>query len=432
MRTDQTRFLEALFRTAIDAVSPARCVPPNLPSPPAGRLVVVGAGKAAAAMGKAVEDAVDVPVSGTVVVPYGHGVACSSIEVIEAAHPVPDAAAETAARKLLATVSDLGRDDLVLALVSGGGSALLVLPAPGLALADKQAVNRALLASGAAIDEINAVRRALSAIKGGRLAAAAHPARVVTLVISDVPGDNPAIVASGPTIPPPAGTPDPAAILAKYGIKPPPAVAHRLASAAIDLPQPGDPAFARDEVCIVARAAEALAAAAGKAREAGCDVRILGDAIEGEARSVGEAHAALALGLADERRPGTAPIVVLSGGETTVTLGSGSMPPGGGRNTEYLRAMGLALNGDPRIWAIACDTDGIDGGSNAAGALLAPQTVLGASEASLDPTGLLAAHRSADVFDATLHLIVTGPTYTNVNDFRAILIGAGSRFRVDL
>ncbi len=422
MMKDPAAFLRTLFDTAIGAADPAQCVPPHLPPRPVGRIVVVGAGKAAAAMARAAEDHYGDDIGGAVIVPYGHGVACTRIRVIEAAHPVPDEAAAVAARALLTAVEGLTREDLVIALMSGGGSALMAMPLPGVTLLDKQSVTRALLASGATISEINSVRRALSAIKGGRLAEAAHPAGVVTLVVSDVPGDDPAVVASGPTVLPPANAVPAAEVIRKYGIDAPLSIRTALEN---PLGPPAAADFAGDRVIVVARAADALHAAAGAARAAGCAAMILGDAIEGEARTVAADHAQRALDAARFRKPGAPPIVLLSGGETTVTLSGGLSAAKGGRNTEYLLALGLALNSDPRIWAIAADTDGIDGSSGAAGALLTPWSIAGASDLGLDPTGMFAAHRSADVFAFLDHLIVTGPTRTNVNDFRAILIGAG-------
>jgi len=433
MIDDPATFLKMLLETAIGAVNPSHCVPPHLPPPPAGRTIVIGAGKAAAAMARAVEDNYASEISGAIVVPYNHGVPCKKFRVIEAAHPVPDAAAEDAARAMLGAVDNLSEEDLVIALMSGGGSALLAQPVPGLPLAGKQAVTRALLASGAAIAEINAVRRALSAIKGGRLAEAAHPAKIVTLVISDVPGDDPSTVASGPTTLPPENTPSAAEVILKYEIDVPVSVRAALEN---PLPSPAPQNFSGDQVTIIARAADALHAAADAARTAGCTAMILGDAIEGEALTVAADHARHALDAARFRKPGSPPVVLLSGGETTVTLGGGTKGGGtsgkGGRNLEYLLALGLALNRDPRIWAIAADTDGIDGNSDAAGALLTPWSIAGASDHGLDPTGMLAAHRSADVFAFLDHLIVTGPTLTNVNDFRAILIGAGEPAKLDL
>lgn len=428
MIEDPATFLKMLFDTAIGAADPERCVVPHLPPPPTGRTVVIGAGKAAAAMAYAVENHFAGEISGTVVVPYGHGMPCKKIRVIEAAHPVPDAAAEDAARTLLGAVDHLCEEDLVIALMSGGGSALLAQPVPGLPLTDKQAVTRALLASGAAIDEINAVRRALSAIKGGRLAEAAHPARIVTLVISDVSGDDPSVVASGPTVLPPQNALSAAEVILQYGIDVPVSIRTAFEN---PLPSPAPGNFSGDRVTIIARAADALHAAANAARRAGCTAMILGDAIQGEARTVAAEHARQAIDASRFRKPGNPPIVLLSGGETTVTLGGGKSGKGG-RNSEYLLALGLALNRDPRIWALAADTDGIDGNSDAAGALLTPWSIAGAGDHGLDPTGMLAAHRSADVFAFLGHQIVTGPTRTNVNDFRAMFIGAGDPATLDL
>ncbi len=430
MIADPAAFLHRLYDSAVCAVSAERCMPPFVPPPPAGRTVVVGAGKAAAAMARTLEDRFDGKLSGMVVVPYGHGVPCRSIRVIEAAHPVPDGAAEDAAHAMLDAVAGLSGDDMVIALMSGGGSALMALPAPDVSLADKQAVTRALLACGAPIHEINTVRRALSRIKGGRLAAAARPARIVTLVVSDVPGDDPSVVASGPTIAPPPGGSSAADIVSAYRLDLPPNVVAALGTASPDMPRPE---FARDSVSIVGRAAEALDAAAETARAEGCRAIILGDAVEGEAREVAADHAKRALETAGFRKPGEPPVVLLSGGEATVTLQGGLRAGGkGGPNTEFLLALGLTLNRDPRFWALAADTDGIDGGSGAAGAVLTPWTIAGASDMGLDPTGMLAAHRSADLFGQMGQLLPLEPTRTNVNDFRAILIGAGEPSRVDL
>jgi hydroxypyruvate reductase len=425
MTDDPEPILRSLFDAALAAVSAARCVPPHLPPAPKGRTVVVGAGKAAAAMAQAVEAHWPGSVGGAVVVPYGHGVPCAGIEVIEAAHPVPDDAGAGAARRMLDLVSGLGRDDLVLALISGGGSALLALPAPAITLADKQAVTRALLRSGAPIAAINTVRKHLSAIKGGRLALAAHPARVVTLVISDVPGDDPATVASGPTLADATTLAEARAVLARYAIDLPPAVARHLADA--ETPKPGDSAFAGDVTRIVARAADALDAAAAAAKARGLGVTLLGDAVEGEARTAAAEHARLALARAAADPGGH---VILSGGETTVTIAGGA--GSGGRNSEYLLALGLALNGAARISALACDSDGIDGASTAAGALLRPDSLARARALGLDARAMLAAHESAALFAALGDAVVTGPTRTNVNDFRCLLIAAGDGQRLDL
>jgi len=427
MTDDPARLLRSLFDAALDAVAAARCVPRHLPPPPGGRTVVIGAGKAAASMAQAVERHWPDGLTGVVVVPYGHGADCARIHVIEAGHPLPDEAGAMAADRVLAAVRGLGPDDLVLALISGGGSALLVRPAPGISLADKRAVTAALLRSGAPIAAINAVRKHLSAIKGGRLAQAARPARLCTLVVSDVPGDDPATVASGPTLPDPTTTAEARAILARYRIEPPPSVAAWLASAAAETPKPGDPMFHVDKAAIVARAADALDAAAAAARARGITVTILGDAIEGEARAVGEAHARLAL---DAARRAGGPQLILSGGETTVTItgAAGS----GGRNSEYLLAFGLALGEAPGIAALAADSDGIDGASQAAGALWRPDSLARARALGLDPAAMLASHRSGEFFARLGDALVTGPTRTNVNDFRAVLIGAGPAQRLDL
>ena len=400
-----------LFHAALAAVDPARVVPAHLPAPPPSRTVVVAAGKAAAAMARAVEDAWPGPLSGLAVTRHGHGVACRHIEVIEAGHPLPDAVGRDAARRSLDLVAALGADDLALFLISGGGSALLTQPAPGLSLADKQAVTRSLLVSGATISEINCVRKHLSAIKGGRLAEAALPARMATLVISDVPGDDPATVASGPTLADTTTLADARAVVAKYAIPAPRSVTRHLADAANETPA----ALPPTDVQIIARAADALDAAAARARDLGIEPVQLGGDLEGEARKVAADHARFV--------SGRAPSVLLSGGETTVTVGKAGGR--GGRNTEYLLALALALDGDPRAHAIACDTDGIDGTEDNAGAVIGPDTLARARACGLDARGMLDAHDSYGFFAALDDLVVTGPTRTNVNDFRAVLIGAG-------
>ncbi len=410
---DPRALLRRLFDAAVDAADPARVVPPHLPAVPAGRLIVLGAGKASAAMARAVEDNWDGPLEGLVVTRYGHAVPCARIAVVEAAHPVPDQAGAEAAARILALARSAGPDDLVLCLISGGGSALLTLPAPGLTLDDKRAVNEALLASGAAIGEINTVRKHLSAIKGGRLAAAAAPARVLSLLISDVPGDDPAVIASGPTVPDPTTFADARAVLAEYGIDPPPAIRVHLDEAADETPKPGDPAFERSETRVIAAPAAARAA-----RDAGVTPIALGDAVEGEAAEVGAAHARRAL--AHAAGPGPRPSVLLSGGETTVTLGA--RPGRGGPNAEYALAAALALDGAPGISLLAADTDGIDGSEDNAGALVLPDTLARARAAGLDPAAALAGHDSYGFFAALGDLVVTGPTRTNVDDFRAILV----------
>jgi hydroxypyruvate reductase len=419
---DPRTFLGELFEAAIAAAAPAACLPPHLPPAPAGRTVVVGAGKAAAAMAKAVEDHWQGPLTGLVVTRYGHAVGCRHLEVVEASHPVPDAAGQVAARRILDAVRGLGPDDLVLCLVSGGGSALLALPAEGLTLADKQAVNRALLRSGAAIDEMNCVRKHLSAVKGGRLAAAAAPARVMSLLISDVPGDDPAVIASGPTVPDPTSFADARAILAKYAIEPPPAVAAHLARAADETPKPGDPRLGRAELAIVATAQRSLTAAAAIAGARGVSPVVLGDSLEGEAREMAKVMAGIARQVARHGQPAPPPCVLLSGGETTVTVrGDGR----GGRNLEFLLGLALALDSHPAVHAIAGDTDGIDGTEDNAGARLAPDSLGRAAALGLDAKAMLANNDGYGFFSALGELVVTGPTLTNVNDFRAILIDRG-------
>jgi glycerate-2-kinase len=422
-QTQPEALLRRVFDAAVAAADPRRAVPASLPRPPAGgRIIVVGAGKSAALMAAAVEQAWNhVPLSGLVVTRTGHAVPTRRIEVVEASHPVPDAAGEAAARRILSLVSGLTEKDLVLALVSGGGSALLSLPAPGLSLADMQAVNRALLASGATIHEMNCVRKHLSAIAGGRLAAAAFPARVVALAISDVPGDDPSVIASGPTVPDATTFAEARAILARHRIAPPPAVALHLAAAAEETPKPGDPRLARQEFHLIATPAAALSAAA---RAAGVPALILGDALEGEAREVGRVLAGIALSVHAHGQPAPPPLLLLSGGETTVTIRADA-PGRGGRNTECLLGFALALEraGAPPIHALMADTDGVDGAGPHAGAWCGPGTLAAARAAGLDPAASLSQHDSAAVFAAAGTLVETGPTLTNVNDLRAILVG---------
>ena len=420
MNEDQApAFLHRLFDAALQAADPLKAVPAHLPSPPKGRTVVVGAGKAAAAMAKAVEDAWSGALEGLVVTRYEHGLPCRSIEVIEAAHPVPDAAGREAAERILDLARSLTEDDLLLCLVSGGASALLALPAPGLDLADKQAVNRALLKSGANIGEMNCVRKHLSAIKGGRLAAAAAPARVVSLLISDVPGDDANVIGSGPTVADPTTCADALAILEKYAIDPPAAVARHLRSETAETPKPGDPRLARVETTVIIRPQDALEAAARVAAGQEVTPVILGDAIEGEAREVARVFAAMARQSARHAQPAAAPCVLLSGGETTVSVRGGGR---GGRNAEFLLALGVALDGAARIHAVACDTDGIDGTEDNAGALLGPDSLARARALGLEPKAFLADNDGYSLFGALDDLIITGPTRTNVNDFRAILV----------
>lgn len=419
--TDPKTLLRALFDVAVGAADPAVCVPAHLPPPPPGRTVVVGAGKAAAAMARAVEAhwPPDAPLSGLVVTRYGHGVeTLPRIEVVEASHPVPDAAGQVAAARILAMVHGLTADDLVLCLISGGGSALLSLPAHGITLADKQAVNRALLASGATITEMNCVRKHLSGIKGGRLAAAAAPARVFTLVISDVPGDDPAVIASGPTVPDATSFADARAILARYGIAETPPMAAWLSSGQ-ETPKPGELPHA--ELRMIATPSMALEAAASAARAHGLTPLILGDALEGESREMGIVMAGIARSVLTHGTPVAMPALLLSGGESTVSFAQ-SKAGRGGRNTEFLLSLAVALNGRPNIWAMAGDSDGIDGTEDAAGALVTPTTLARARALGLDPRAVLSGHDSYTLFDTIGDLIRTGPTLTNVNDIRAILI----------
>ena len=421
--TAAATLLRRLFDAAIASAQPALVIPPHLPPPPKGRLIVIGAGKASAAMARAVEDHWPGPLEGLVVTRYGYAVPCQRIEIAESAHPVPDEAGQAAARRMLELVQGLSADDLVLCLISGGGSALLPLPLPGLTLAHKQDVNRALLKSGATIGEMNCVRRHLSAVKGGRLGAACHPARVLTLLISDVPGDDPTDVASGPTAADPTSCDDALAIVRRYGIELAPAVREVLESGRGESVKPGDPRLAGHELRIVATPQRALEAAAAVAREAGFTPYILGDAIEGEARDVGKVLGAVALQVAERGQPFAAPCVLLSGGETTVTVrGQGR----GGRNVEFLLSLGVALNGHPRIHAIAGDTDGVDGQEEIAGALLGPDSLARAWALGLRPRERLDDNDGHGFFEALGDAVVTGPTLTNVNDFRAMLVEAAA------
>ena len=417
--SDPPAFLRSLFDAALGAVSPAVCVPPHLPSPPVGRTVVIGAGKAAAAMAAAVEAhwPEDAPLSGLVVTRYGHGAPTQRIEVLEAAHPIPDAAGVQAAQRILASVRGLTANDLVLCLLSGGGSALLALPAPGLSLADKQAVSRALLRSGANIREINCVRKHLSAIKGGRLALACAPARIVTLAISDIPGDDLSALASGPTVADPSTRVDALAILDKYRITAPARLLDWLRNPASETPKPGDPVLGGCETRLVATAQMALQAAARLARLKGVTPLVLGDTIEGEARDVAYVHAAIARQIHHHDEPAAKPCVILSGGETTVTVrGDGR----GGRNSEFLLALAHVI--DIPVWALACDTDGIDGSEDNAGAWFGPDLPEKATARRLPSADFLARNDAYGFFAALDQLIMTGPTRTNVNDFRAIFL----------
>ena len=411
--------LRAMFAAAIASAQPEKCIPAFLPPPPKGRFIVIGAGKASAEMAKAVEAHWQGSLEGLVVTRYGYGAACRHIEIIEAAHPVPDANSLEASRRILHKVEGLTPDDFVLCLISGGGSALLCLPGDGLTLADKQAINRALLASGAPIDEMNVVRRHLSAIKGGRLAAACYPARVLTLLISDVPGDNLTDIASGPTVADPTTCVDALDIARRYGVELPSAARALLESGRGETVKPGDPRLARTHAQIVATPRMALLAAADVARSAGVTPVILGDCIEGEARDVGKVMAAIAVSVARYGEPAPAPCVLLSGGETTVTLrGDGR----GGRNVEFLLSLAIALNGAKSVHALAGDTDGVDGAEEVAGALISPHTLARARALGVNPKDSLARNDAHRFFAALGDQVITGPTRTNVNDFRAIFV----------
>ena len=419
MEAGHRALLGRMFEAAVDAAQPARRIPLYLPEPPKGRTVVIGFGKASAAMAQALERHWPGPLSGLVVTRYGYAVPCERIRIVEAAHPVPDAAGLQAARHMLETVQGLGPDDLVICLVSGGGSALLPLPGAGITLEDKQAINRALLACGASITEMNCVRRHLSRIKGGRLAAACHPARVLNLLISDVPGDDPVDIASGPTVGDPTTCGDALAIVRRYGIVLPPSARALLESGLGESIKPDDPRLARVTTHLIASPQMALEAAAAVARAAGVTPLILGDSIEGEAREVAKVMAGIALQARRHGQPAAAPCVLLSGGETTVTLRGGGR---GGRNVEFLLALGIALNGAAGIHAVAADTDGVDGAEEVAGAYLAPDTLARAWAAGMPPRDSLDDNDAHSFFGRLGDALVTGPTLTNVNDFRAILV----------
>ncbi len=416
---DPRALLRAMFDAAVAAASPMVRIPAFLPPKPKGRTIVVGAGKASAEMARAVEAAWDGPIEGLVVTRDGHAAPCRHIEIVEASHPVPDARGAAAARRILDRVADLTEDDLVIALISGGGSALLTLPAEGLSLADKQAVNTALLRCGAPIGEMNIVRKHLSAIKGGRLAAAAHPARVVTLVISDVPNDDLSAIASGPTVADPSSFAQARDILRRHGIVEPKAVIDHLDRGTQETPKPGDPRLGGTTTDLIATPQKSLEAAAAVAHAAGVTPMILGDAIEGEAREVGRVMAGIARQIARHGQPIPPPCVLLSGGETTVTMrGRGR----GGRNVEFLLSLAVALDGLPSAFAIAGDTDGVDGAEEVAGAVLTPDTLARAAALGIDARARLADNDAHAFFEALGDQVITGPTRTNVNDFRAILL----------
>jgi glycerate 2-kinase len=412
-------FLQQCFSQAVAATQADTCLPAFLPVPPLGRTVVIGAGKAAAAMAHTLEQHWHGELSGVVITRYGHTLVCRKIEVIEAAHPVPDHAGFLAAQKLAKLVTGLQADDLVICLLSGGGSALMAVPAPCLSMQEKQELTRALLRSGASIHEINCVRKHLSAIKGGRLALACAPARVLTLMISDVAGDDASIIASGPTLPDASTCADALAILTRFAIPFSERIRHYLMCDLGETPKPGDTLLAKNSFHIVARAQDALQAAANFAEKQGVEVQILSDSIEGEARDCGRIQAAIALDLVTSVRQSGKPLLLLSGGETSVTMhGNGR----GGRNTEYLLSLCIALSSHTQIFALAADTDGIDGSENNAGAIITPATLSEARQHNMLPQDYLDNNDAYTFFEKLGQLLVTGPTLTNVNDFRAILI----------
>ncbi len=426
-QSDPRAFLRALYDAAVARALPAENTGAWLPPPPKGRTVVIGAGKAGGAMAAAVDALwpAGAPLSGLVVTRYDHVPPAyrarpGRIEVVEASHPVPDEAGRQAAARILALAQGLTADDLVLCLVSGGGSALLSLPAPGLTLEQKQEINKALLKSGAAIDEMNCVRKHLSAIKGGRLAALCAPARVVTLLISDVPGDAPEVIASGPTAPDSTTCADALAILARYGIPLPAAARVGLETGSFETPKPGDPRFAGHQVHMIATPQQSLEAAAALARRAGLEAHILSDEIEGESREVGKVHAALARAVARRGAPFAKPCVILSGGETTVTVKAKGGR--GGRATEFLLGCAIALQGEPGVHVLAADTDGIDGVEDNAGAIVTPDTLVRAAAKGLKAQEFLDRNDAYNFFAPLGDLVVPGPTFTNVNDFRALLV----------
>lgn len=419
MTASPRHLLEKMLQAAIQAAQPSACLLPFLPEVPKGKLIVIGAGKASAAMAQAFESNWKTPLEGLVVTRYGYGVTCKHIEIVEAAHPVPDSAGLKAAERMLQMVKGLSADDLVVCLISGGGSALLPMPLPGISLQDKQTINQALLASGASISEMNCVRRHLSAVKGGRLAAACYPARVLTLAISDVPGDHPADIASGPTVTDASTCVDALAILMRYKINMPPHVRRILESDLSETLKPGDSRLKRAEFHLIATPQMALEAAARVADEAGLRAHILGDSLEGESKDVGKLMAGITKQIIRHAQPFSVPCVLLSGGETTVTVkGNGR----GGRNVEFLLSLGIALDGEPRVHALAADTDGVDGQEEIAGAYLAPDSLDRAWAAGIKPTKSLTNNDGHGFFEALNDSVITGPTLTNVNDFRAILI----------
>ena len=417
MIPDPEAFLRSLFDCAVKVADPMRSLAAHLPPRPTGRVVVIGAGKASARMAEAVEAAWG-PCEGLVITRYGYGRPCKGIEIVEASHPVPDSAGQAATARMLDLLVTLGDDDFVLALISGGASALLVAPCAGVSLAEKQAVNAALLASGAPIDKMNTVRKHLSRVKGGQLAAAAYPARMLALMISDVPGDDPAFIGSGPTVGDTTTPKDARAILDHWQIAAPAAI-HAALSVGSSVVAPDDQRLSRVTNQIFAAPLQSLTAAADMARAAGCDVQMLGDALEGEARDVAAHQATEALRIKATLRPGCAPILLLSGGELTVTRRGAGI---GGPNAEFCLALAIALQGAPGIYALACDTDGVDGAAEVAGAVVTPLTLNDASKARITAADYLDRNDAHSFFQAINGQVVTGPTLTNVNDFRAILV----------
>lgn len=412
--------LKSLFAYGVSVADPVHCVPPCLPKKPDGRVLVIAAGKAAASMAHAVEGVWGDDLEGIAVTRYGHGKACRSIEVIEASHPVPDNRGELAAKRLLEAANSLQEDDLLLCLISGGGSALLGLAADGLTFEDKKSINKALLASGAPIGEMNIVRKHLSAIKGGRLAKAAYPAKILTIAISDVPGDDPSIIASGPTVPDESTSDQAIEIIDKYKINIPEHVRTHLQGGASETPKPGDPAFDKSDVIMATKPADMVNAVATRAAEMGFNVINLGADIEGEACVVGVEQAKFALSVQNNMKKGDKPIAIISGGETTVTInGNGRR---GGRNCEFILSLAVALNGAKHVYALACDTDGIDGSEDNAGAIITSDTVQQAFLKGLSAKKFLEDHDSYSLFESIGDLHITGPTLTNVNDLRIILI----------
>ena len=429
---DPAGFLRHLYEVAVRNALPIEGLALHLPKPPKGRTLVLGAGKAGGSMAQAVEKLwpADAPLSGLVLTRYDHipprpeGLPVR-LEVVEAAHPVPDAAGLAAAERILALTQGLTKDDLVLCLISGGGSSLLTLPAEGIDLAEKQRINKALLESGAAIGEMNCVRKHLSRIKGGRLAAACYPAKVVTLTISDVPGDDPSVIASGPTVPDATTCADALAILQRYQIEVPASVRAALEDGTLETPKPGDARFAGHEVQLIATPQQSLDAAAAAARAAGVAVHVLSDEIEGESREVGKVHAALARAVAQRGAPFARPCVLLSGGETTVTVRprpEGAPKGRGGRAGEFCMGLAQVLQGQSGVWALAADTDGIDGVEDNAGAIVTPDTLARGRALGLRLDDHLDRNDAYGYFSALGDLVVTGPTHTNVNDFRVLLI----------